>query len=322
MLLEDRLLRGALLTHLARRTRVDVSAVRWFEPEHFTDDGGRVDLVGVDALAKPLIVVEAKFGAILTPAQVGGYLAYQERRLGIGNPGVLVVLVPATRKEEGERILTVVLSERDAELVEDGAVGATTMAISGIAGIVVTWDEWLEVWEEAVRHLPATPDSLASDLAQLRALCRTLAGGVLDPVPPGTHRERFKDLSVLVDQITRRAAGEGRLAPLQQEVGYDVFRYIPGGYADAAASVGVALRFADAGLSPLWLRFHRVTGHFSAIRARIMTSRYAEDVRTDEGHLWIPLKLADDLAGPELVDDLLGQIREIQATISAPEWGR
>jgi hypothetical protein len=223
---------------------------------------------------------------------------FQERRLGNRTPGVLVVLVPTRRKAKGDRVLMSVHSERDAAPTEKPDAGATKTAI---ATIVVTWDEWLDVRESAVQRLPATPDSLAADLVQLRSLCRTPTGTVIDPVPVGMHRERFKDLCTLVDQVTRRMGGDGVLPSIRQEVGYDTIRDIPRGHGAAAASVGVALRLADAGLRPLWLRCHKITDQLSAIRARIMTSRFADDVRTDE--------------------DLASRIRGVQATISAPGWG-
>jgi hypothetical protein len=51
-----------------------------------------------------------------------------------------------------------------------------------------------------------------------------------------------------------------------------------------------------------------------------MTSTLAEDVRTDDGHLWLPLDLAGELAGPELVDQLVAQVRAVHAVLAAPGW--
>ena len=42
-----------------------------------------------------------------------------------------------------------------------------------------------------------------------------------------------------------------------------------------------------------------------------MTSTLAEDVRTDDGHVWLPLDLRGDLAGPEIVDQLVAHVHAV-----------
>src|SRR4051812_41365341 len=73
MLLEERQLRDALLRHLEEVTDRDLAAVESFQAELIHEDLGRPDLEGQDGLDRPLLVVEAKFGATLSGGQIGAY---------------------------------------------------------------------------------------------------------------------------------------------------------------------------------------------------------------------------------------------------------
>jgi hypothetical protein len=85
-------------------------------------------------------------------------------------------------------------------------------------------------------------------------------------------------------------------------------RYFRGGYGNSEISVGIANRFAGMGGPPFWLRYNKYTPDFSAVRVRIMASDYADLARQDDGHLWLPLDVPGDLAGPEVVERLLDRI--------------
>lgn len=302
--------------HLSQVTGTNLSAVRWFEAEHVHDDGGRSDLAGIDAGGRPVLVVEVEFGAILETERVRSYLDYQERKLGPGTHGALVVLVPAIREDEANRILEAVHREGTGE----------DAAAYRIATMVMTWNTWLGVWDAAVAHLLANLDSLAGDLVQLRDLCLTLGGPVIAPIDvtrPWPDRE--EDLRILVDQVTAQLKDpDGRMPPIVHEPGFDPLRYLPGGYSvqDNHLAVGLASRFADEGTSPLWVRWGKDNSDFSAIRARIMTSTFANDGRSNDGHLWLPLAIRPDLAGPDLVENLVAQIRDMQSALAAPGLGR
>src|SRR5664279_4737819 len=81
ILLDEPLLREAVLRLLTVRTEIDLSAVRRFQAEAVHDDGGRPDLEGVTDDGFPLVMVEAKFGAPLTVKQLRSYFDDQARRL-------------------------------------------------------------------------------------------------------------------------------------------------------------------------------------------------------------------------------------------------
>src|SRR5881275_572909 len=74
VLLEEQQLRDALLRRLAHITETELAAVVSFQAELVHEDLGRPDLEGHDVRGRPLLVVEAKFGATLAVEQVRGYL--------------------------------------------------------------------------------------------------------------------------------------------------------------------------------------------------------------------------------------------------------
>jgi hypothetical protein len=320
MLLDEPLLREAVLGLLTRRTEVDLDSVTRFQAEAVHEDGGRPDLEGVTDDDLPLVMVEAKFGAILTAGQLDSYFGDQARRLettGANRPrGVIVVLVPPHRVSAAE------LAYED--LMQKRAVAGLPPYPSAVA--ILDWGDWLGCWEEAVAQLPATPDSIAGDLVQLRELCLTLGGLHIRPlgdlVPGPSWRARAADLATLVDQVTQKLRDPAsRIPPIQHESGYDPLRYIPGGYrlGGSSCSVGLASRFADEGASPLWLRYHRATPHFAAISDLLLASGLRHSVRTDDRHLWLPLNIDPDLPGEMLADHLVDQVKSIQALLASPD---
>lgn len=319
ILLDEPLLHEAVLRLLTVRTEIDLSAVTRFQAEAVHDDGGRPDLEGVTDDGFPLVMVEAKFGAPLPVKQLRSYFDDQARRLEATGDnrarrrGVIVVLVPPHRVSAAE------LAYED--LIQERAVGGLPPHPSVVA--ILNWDDWLDCWEEAVAQLPATPDSIAGDLVQLRELCLTLGGLHMRPlgdvVPGASWRERAADLATLVDQVTQRLRDPaGRTPPIRHEGGYDPLRYIPGGYRleGSSCSVGLSSRFADEGASPLWLRYNRTTPYFAAINDLLLASDLRHYARTDDGHLWLPLTIDSDLPGEMLADHLVDQVRSIQALLA------
>jgi hypothetical protein len=65
----------------------------------------------------------------------------------------------------------------------------------------------------------------------------------------------------------------------------------------------------------LWLRYHRLTPHFRAISDKLFTSDRRSTLRTDDGHLWLPLTVCADLSGEFLVDDLVNQVHAVHAIL-------
>jgi hypothetical protein len=305
-LLEHRVLRDATLAYLTAVTGVDLDAIQRFASETVNVDGGRTDLEGLDIGGKPLLLLEAKFGAHLSQGQVNGYLSDQIRRLD-GLPGVLVLLVPESRTVE-------------ARGKADIACGESS---SSIRPVTLSWGQLVDIWKRA----SSDDAGLAGDVEQFAAMCHTLGGMVIAPLAAaaggGNWRTRFNDLAQIIDATTRTF---DQRAPIGDEPLYSRRRYFPSGYSNfegepkGAASIGIAEEFADAGLSPIWLRIHKATDCFTMIRDRLVASPFRDAARVDHGHLWLPLTIDPDLPGPDLVASLSAQVEAIR-TVASGESG-
>ena len=225
ILLEEPGLRDALLRRLRQLTCANLGAVASFQGEVVHDKFGRPDLEGWDDRGRPLVVVEAKFGARLEAAQLQAYMTHQTAGLDGSARGALVVLVPSYRRSEAEAVLRIVGSEGD----EPAAPVSTA---------VLTWDELLGLWDEAVQNVSADDrDTVMCDLRQLRGLCKTMVG--LDIVPlglvatgGGAWQDRESDLKRLVDEASAKFPYSSRRLPLGTErwPGFDYYRrYLPSG---------------------------------------------------------------------------------------------
>ena len=316
MLLEESVLKVALLRRLGEVTNTDLGAVAMFHAELVHDDLARPDLEGRDGRGHPLVVIEAKFGASLTTAQLQAYVTYQLARLNGGTRGVLVVLVPSYRRSEAEAVLSTVRSEGD---------GPTAVAPS-VCTAVLTWDELFGLWDEAVQKLPADDrGSVTCDLRQLRSLCKTMVA--LDIPPLGLvatggdgWQDRESDLKRLVDEASASFPYESRLLPLGIErwPGFEYYRrYLPGKRPDGGqCSLGLVGGLPG---TPFWLRYHRETPNFRIFADRIMASRFAPAARGEGGHLWLPLHVSADRSGATIVSELIEEIEAIRAVAEGPE---
>lgn len=299
-LASDSRLRLALLAHLGERVGQDLAAVERLVPESVHDDRSRPDIEMLDQDGHTVALVEAKFAAHLSEGQVGAYLDVLGRRSG-PHPGALFVLVPPSRAAEAKRTL-----ERTAR----ARLGAAAHA-------VVTWDEWLNVWAAVAEE--AGDVALESDLRQLTAMCQTLGGLVIPPLAgAATGRdwsERSRDLVKIVSTVTAQFLGStpARSLPMQGDLKSKpwTYRYLPMLSQNTWAQVGAWGRFADEGLTPFWLvllKDDRGTGGFQASLQRLMASKFARTIRRDDGHAWVPLHVAGDASGPEVVDALAKQV--------------
>ena len=293
-------LRSAVLAHLGRRAGTDLSSVEQFIPEPVHEDGARPDIELRDADGQTIALVEAKFDAHLAADQLAAYLRVLDRRSG-PHGGALFVLVPPSRAGEAQQILDQAVKEWPA----------------GTPHAVVTWDEWLAVWEAVTEESGDT--RLASDLQQVKAMCRTLGGLVIPPLA-GTAagldwQARASDLRETVQVVTARFLGSlgpsnlpmrGRLESTQY-----CYRYLPEISRTTWVPVGVWGRLADEGHTPFWLMLHtddEGSGGFQAALQRLLASERSRKVRRDFGHAWVPLEVPGDASGPELADALEAEV--------------
>jgi hypothetical protein len=300
----DPRLRTALVEYLGGVAKLDLSAAERFVAETVQDDFSRPDIEMFDSVGHTVALVEVKFGAELSAGQVAAYLDVLARRSG-PYPGALFVLVPPSRVREADGIITAVLEARP---------GAARM-------VVLTWDEWIAVWERVASE--SDDSELASDLTQLKAMCRTLGGLVMPPLEGTATGEnwqgRASDLVTIVKQLTEQFLGSSTF-PMQGDLVSKpwAYRYLPSISPNTWVQVGVWGQFADEGQTPFWLMLHkddRGSGGFASAKERIMASEFSRRVRRDDGHVWVPLDAPANATGPELVDALATQLDAVLATL-------
>jgi len=74
-------------------------------------------------------------------------------------------------------------------------------------------------------------------------------------------------------------------------------------------SIGARDSFAEHE-TPIWMRFHRATGHFWQIHQRIEAStlKWLES----GGHIWIPLEIPLEASHEQMIEALVEQAQEVE----------
>ena len=132
---------------------------------------------------------------------------------------------------------------------------------------------------------------------------------------------RGEDLRIILDQVTARLSDPSTwMLPIVHELCYDPLGDVPGGYLELGSfcSVGFASRFADQGSDPAVASLPQRHSALPSHRGPHHDLHFAEDVRTDGGHLWLPLDLPGEMAGPVLVDHVVPQVHAVQAVLATP----
>jgi hypothetical protein len=311
--------RSAFVKEVERLLSIKIDEPLRWRAEAVQDDRGRPDLEARATDGTPVVKVEAKLGASLTPGQVQSYVADLERS---GRLSVLLVLVPKRRTSEIAKLTAFAL----------GFVGVGPWPATGdrsVAVAVVSWDEvfaWLRTCGGDVVH----------EVEQLEEMYRVLDGDNIAPVADVQDlvqwRKRKDDFVNLIERATRRlteSLGSHKLLPLGTEpieqqvpeglepLGY-VRRYVcPVARPEwSCFCIGVRDSFAK-WATPIWLRFNAQTADFALIRSRIEASplRWLES----GGHLWVPLDVPTGVTGEQMVDALVAQAEEVMRVAYGPD---
>lgn len=308
LLLEDEASRTAFLEFVGTAAGADVSAVTAFERERPVDRG-QMDLQGVDPQGRPRLVIEVKFAHTMTTQQMTKYLRHQQEELAGIIDGALVLLVPKSRLETANAIMQYV-----AGIAENQSEDA-----SRISCVALSWDACLDAMDAAHEDHPGREPSTVSDIVQLRSVCKAL-DDFTTPLEEVPDENRDQRLEVILDNLKGRVPHRIRkMMPLQRrDRDYSVFRYfgVPGRdrswYSIGVVKPGVS----ELGASPLWWRFHKDTRDFDEVSRRLRRCDERESIRRVSGHLWLPLTVDESLAGPEMENDIVGQVEAILSLIT------
>ncbi len=253
----------------------------------------RVDLVGFDAVDRPRVVIEAKFGAALTDEQVRAYASWQHDSLsGSSEAGVLALLVPTVRAGVARRLL-------DELLVAGGWHDV-------LQPVVLTWQDTLT----RLREVSIGP--ARAQLDELLAVDAQIEGVDVAPFRDAVaerdgRREEMKKIFEAVGQW-RLEAGERILPSQTRDAVFDLYRY-----RTLPTRTDLAIGLPKIGLlpeAPLWARFHRQTPHFSSVRQALTEA--GRDIDDTGGHAWLPLHIPPNLPGAEIVPVVVHQVRDIE----------
>jgi hypothetical protein len=308
MLQAEPRLQQATLRWLSDLTGVDLGSVHHFEAEVVHDDGGRADLEGMDSQGRPVLMVEAKFGAVLTEGQLVSYLLDQQMRLD-GGPGVLVVLVPEARMDHAESVLKSAKTLVDSE---------------SVPAAVVSWDAWMDSWDNVIDEDSTEDFLLRSDVSQLRGLVRTLGGLLGQPYAPNPDVPWIQweqDLVALVSEFTREVnEGQGHSArdlPIQsRNTEFAPARYVLAARRpskDVFLVVGLSRDRAGLGKTPIWAMLSQ---QYAAPVLGALHAHFPEGEEDQHGHFWIPLKLPATV-GRERVRFMADSLRDLMAQLQS-----
>ena len=309
MILRHSAMKSEFLRHVGGKLGSDLSHVVRVMREVDHREFGRTDIEGQDFAGRPVLIVEAKFSAALTIGQMKRYLALQSLQSGDGTTG-FVVLVPEARVDDAARLL------RQAVGPNGGSRSATAC---------VSWADLLGALAAAVPEDERGANLLQADIIQLRALVDARTRIVLAPLGVAAVGEdwqaRRAELVGLVDLATQRLADALGVPRGPQIARRDLvfapayYLKVSGPVPDTHLTVGLHGGFAAEGVTPMWLRFHKATGKTLAvkvIRELLGDARnFRSLIRDDGGHIWVPVALDKDLADEALVDDVVGQVRDI-----------
>ncbi|MGI9825332.1 hypothetical protein [Agromyces sp. Marseille-Q5079] len=319
VILQNRGMRNAGLRYLEEILAIDLSGIAHLLTEVDHREFGRTDIEGQDVSGRPLLIIEAKFGATLTVDQAASYLALQVAE-SAGQQSGLVLLMPEARIADAAHLM------RQAK-ARVGEVDRATACIS--------WTQLLDVLMQATGDEERGSNSLEADLIQLRALIDARTRFVLEPLGVAAAGEEWQtrraELVGLVDIATQLLADALGVWRGPQVARRDIV-FAPSYYLKAAGpvpgtyfSLGLHSGFASEGLTPMWLRFHKLTGERRAVkRIRELlgdTLRFGPVLRHDGGHLWVPIALDPLRADEALVDDVVDQVRAILVAARAESVG-
>jgi hypothetical protein len=312
-LLQDTQAKSHFAAWIGRCAHTEIKGeLTWFA-ETPQPDGGRPDLEGRVG-NEPVVKIEAKLGAKLDTSQFRSYAADLQEKRGAAT-AILLVMVPRYRIAEAEEVVSEAfgLSGR-----------GPWRSIKSISIVVVSWEDLLAVLGESGSQ------QFRSELKQFTAMHRVLTGEDIEPLADSEELDKWReskrknDFENLVDRVTRRLTTHHKTLPMQKEKVSEgrrttiyCRRYVSRPYGkEEKLSCFFSIGLRDPFLghrTPIWLRFHKGTGHFSDVRNRLQSSRCKEEkgMLVSGGHIWIPLQVPLKVGTEQIVTDLVKQAEEV-----------
>jgi len=193
-----------MASHTARWEPNLAPAVSFRTQDWLKEDEAIPDLVAVARDQSTPLIVEAKFGAALTPNQPVTYL---RRLLAAEAPGLLLFLVPTRRKFPIWAELRRRCDDAGLPLVTSGE---TLRGVNGQAVVGVT--SWADLLDDIDRHLVPVAEhrQTIAELEQLRGLCERADRNVFQPLTTqflgGDTGQRLAHIDELLNEAVANLA--------------------------------------------------------------------------------------------------------------------
>lgn len=320
LLLNPAAARGA--TAHARRWNADLPEIAAFRTQDWlAADEAIPDVVGVSAEGVTPLIVEAKFGAALTPNQPVTYL---RRLLGQDFPALLLFLVPTRRVIPIWSELRRRCSDEGLELVQDENPAVPRALRDNVVVAVTTWKDLLDDLERALTP-PSEHHRTLSELDQLRGLCGRADQAVFEPFTTdflgGTVGQRLTELDALINEAVdglvasglastkglQRSAGTGWYGRYFRMAGWECFLHVNFD------------RWGRQRPTPLWLRINdrRTSGHPSLMDALgPLVNAAPPRLLFADGLLQIPIHLPHDVDRDAVFAAIDGQLQEVHGLLA------
>ena len=165
------------------------------------------------------------------------------------------------------------------------------------------------------------------DLSQFRAMYRVFNGDDMEPITSVGEvlawRDKEARWELLVERTTRELTAPGdSVLPFGVDGDAQPYRrrYVCRLVSQvwSCYSVGTRDPFQNHE-TPLWLRFHKGTGHFHEIAGRLEGSALGAAAVRSQGHLWFPLEVPLNSDRAAMIGALVAQVQRIVAVAYPPE---
>ncbi len=233
-------------------------------PLHFrtqqSEGGARPDMCGMDG-QDVRVLIENKFWAGLTDSQPVQYVRSLAPRPA---PSILLMVVPAARRETVWREVARRLSEAEISAGEHPSSGGARRALTTSLGPLLALTTWDDVLTAIEGELSEEPQAL-SDVRQLRALCEAADRDAFTPFTAEELTDQrtpalLLKLGRIIQDAVTAASADGFVAVegLRPTASWDrMGRYVwMGARGNVGAWFGTALHlWARHGGTPFWLEF-------------------------------------------------------------------
>jgi hypothetical protein len=309
-LLRDSTASRALAGRISDVTAIPMQPeLTWFA-EASQADGQRPDLEARDSRAQPVIKIEAKLNASLSPTQLTSYAKDLHTRSG---HGALVVLVPRHRLTEVRNVVAVTFQVT-------GDAPWKSAAFPEVALTALSWDDIVKCLQDA------PGGDYKDNLQQFHSMVKVLTGYDIEPLATREELFAWRDRQIvfvgLVDRVTRVFGGEPPLPfgvekvdppPGLEPVGYRR-RYVCRQLGDEWPCFSIGVRDPFEGYdTPIWMRFHKQTPKFATLKGRVddWSSESGQPTVMSGGHLWLPLEVPLQTEGEDMVAAMTAAAGEV-----------